>query len=120
MSAERGRVLCSAALPSSVAPPVLPLLAADADGDGLTDALATTADGVFGYAQVRKPSASPEALLTGVMVAAMAAVYLSAQRFSFSERRGGSGVGSGDGGGGSGERRRSRRKGGLRATERDD
>ena len=62
----RGRVLASAALPSSVAPPVVPLLAADADGDGLTDAIATTADGVFGYAQVRRPASSPEALLTGV------------------------------------------------------
>ena len=63
---KRGRVLASAALPSSVAPPVVPLLAADADGDGLTDAIATTADGVFGYAQVRRPASSPEALLTGV------------------------------------------------------
>jgi len=66
VSAERGRVLASAALPSSVAPPVVPLLALDADGDGLTDAIAVTSDGVFGYAQVRRPASSPEALLTGV------------------------------------------------------
>ena len=68
VSAERGRVLASASLPSSVAPPVVPLLAVDADGDGLTDAVATTADGVFGYAQVRRPASSPEALLTGVRI----------------------------------------------------
>jgi len=118
ISAERGRVLTSAALPSSVAPLVVPLLAADADGDGLTDAIATTADGVFGYAQVRRPASSPEALLTGVMVAAMAAVYLSAQKFS---ERSGSRSGSGDVSGGDDDGYEPRpRKGGLRGTERVD
>lgn len=45
------------------------------------------------------------------MVAAMTAVYLSAQKFSSSE-------GGSSNGGGGGERRF--RKAGLRATERDD
>ena len=90
-----GHVLASAPLP---APPTLPALAVDADGDGLTDVIVVTAGGVFGFAQTRPRGAAGGAALAAVVAVAFVAVWATA------------------GGGASGDGRKARR----RATERDD
>ena len=82
---ERGHVLAAASLPH---PPLLPALAADADGDGLTDAIIVAPDGVYGYAQARRPGALPAAALAAVFATALVAVWATAAPGGRSRARG--------------------------------
>lgn len=53
--------------------------AADFNGDGLTDLILTSHDGVFGYAQVRRPGGVPFSALLALLIIAMAVVYITHQ-----------------------------------------
>ena len=75
---EHGHELESFALP---APPVQPLAAVDFDLDGYTDVILTTADGMYAWAQVRKPGAVPFSALVGGLVVTMLAVFVTQQGF---------------------------------------
>lgn len=59
--------------------PRLPLQIADFNADGLTDVILVTHDGVFGYAQVRRPGGVPFSALLALLIIAMVFVYVTHQ-----------------------------------------
>ena len=61
------------------AAPSRPFLAADFTGDGLTDLIMTSKEGIFGYAQVRRPGGIPFSILLALLMIAMIAVYATHQ-----------------------------------------
>lgn len=69
---EHGRPLSTLWLPH---PPVIPLIAADFNGDGLTDIMALTAQGLYGWAQVQRVGVTtlPAVLLTLIIAMAVLA-----------------------------------------------
>lgn len=70
-----GEHITDVSLPS---PPARPLIYADLNGNGLTDILLVTHDGVYGYNQVHHVGSGPLQGLVVCLVVAMAATYLTA------------------------------------------
>ena len=64
---------------SMQAPPSKPFVAADFTGDGLTDLIMISNEGLFGYAQVRRPGGVPFSILLALLIVAMIAVYTTHQ-----------------------------------------
>lgn len=61
------------------AAPSAPLISADFTGDGLTDVMVVSEEGIFGYAQVRRPGGVPFSILLALLIMAMIAVYTTHQ-----------------------------------------
>ena len=55
------------------------MIAADFTGDGLTDVIMVSSEGIFGYAQVRRPGGVPFSILLALLIVAMIAVYATHQ-----------------------------------------
>lgn len=59
--------------------PRLPLEAVDFNADGLTDVILCTHNGIFGYAQIRRPGGVPFSALLALLIVAMVFVYVTHQ-----------------------------------------
>lgn len=70
----QGRVLAELDLPG---PPAVPMAAADFSGDGLSDIMLVTDEGIFAWSQVRRPRGLPFAVLVGAMLVAMVTIYFT-------------------------------------------
>lgn len=83
---EHGHELWSFPLPER---PLQPLVAVDFNLDGHTDIVLVSAEGLYAWAQVRKPGAGPFSALVGGLVVIMLAVFVMQQGFMKSSLSGG-------------------------------
>ena len=70
----QGRVLAELDLPGH---PAVPMAAADFSGDGLSDIMLVSDEGIFAWSQVRRPGGLPFAVVVGAMLVAMVAIYFT-------------------------------------------
>ncbi len=81
---EHGNELISFDLPER---PTQPLIALDFNLDGYTDVVMVGRDGLYGWAQVRRPGAVPFSALVGVLIVIMLTVFVMQQGFMQPEGR---------------------------------